>query len=1232
MQLRRSGRLGAHEMRGIDMNASTGRQISAGNRAQRRATAKAKGRRRGSAAAQISASGLVLAAGIGAFGVSPAQAGFGPGSFIVTSLGDAGYGTPESLGTLRWAINNVNSYPGTQTITFAPTLSGSIVLTEGQLNISDSVSIVGPGSGVVSVNAGGLSRVLYAQGSFDSEMFDPETGWTTIPGPEVDVTISGLTITGGDTGSVDGEGGSAGGAGILARDVGLALNDVVLSGNTTEGDGGGLSFNGNNDPANSLSLVNTQIADNTAVYERTYSYGTYTYSRFSGNGGGVDVEDTSSLASISISGSTFSRNNSSQGGGLFVESNSNWPNGPEVASVSITGSTFELNNAHYYGGGVYIEAVSNSLSITSSYLTGNKAEGGAGIYVQSLYDGATINVSDSRILDNQAQDDGGGVSVSWAEEGSTITISESIVSGNSADQDGGGVYIDELYGSVSFVDTVITENTATYGGGGGLFLNDLYEGSTVTFEGSTISGNTADSSGGGLYVDWLYGSMSFVDTVITENTAGDNGGGVYVNDVDRYGGELSFAGSTISGNTAVEGDGGGLNAGNVDGSVSITDAVITDNAAAGSGGGVFVDGWSGNVEIVDSTISENEAAIGGGVAADSGNLRLTDSTVAGNTAQSSGGGMAVGRGPSFELAGGGEPSAMFSGEGVTQIIGSTITGNSVEMGDGGGLAVVGGNFESYPTVEVTESTISGNSASGNGGGVAATYGGSVDLSHSTVADNTAAAKGGGMAVGFGGTTLDHVIVGDNTGATGFADLGTLDGPVALGDEGDGSVFDLVYSVVEAADVSLIGETDHSTVGQDAGLGVLQDNGGPTETHLIAGSSPAANAGDPALLTEMPDQRGMARQIGVIDIGAVEMDFGSIEFVATSATVSEETGTLVVEVRRTGTAEGAVSATVTPVAGTATAGDFSSTALTATWADGETGVKTVNLGVVLDAAHEGDETLSLALSTSGASVGANASLPVTITNSNTAPTLADIGDVAVAFGTATVDVAATVGDGEQSGLTVTVSSSNQSVVADADLSVSGSGAARVITARPVPGTTGSTTITVTVSDGVLSTVDTFQLSVGAQPTLPPPPVATIDGVVLVNGAGSTTDSTPTLGGTGEAGAEIKVYITGNTLLAATAANTTPAGIEVCSTTVAANGSWSCTLANGLPVGNYSFSVVQTRDGQVSSSSSFALQIVSAGGQLPKTGGDPRTAAWFGAGLLGLGATLTGAARRRRRTTN
>src|SRR5262245_11815611 len=93
-----------------------------------------------------------------------------PSTFTVTNKLDSG------PGSLRQAVLDANGNPGSDTIVFAKNVSGTIKLTSGELFITDSVTINGPGA-----------RNLAVSGNDANRVFDIATG--------LGVAISGLTIT-----------------------------------------------------------------------------------------------------------------------------------------------------------------------------------------------------------------------------------------------------------------------------------------------------------------------------------------------------------------------------------------------------------------------------------------------------------------------------------------------------------------------------------------------------------------------------------------------------------------------------------------------------------------------------------------------------------------------------------------------------------------------------------------------------------------------------------------------------------------------------------------------------------------------------------------------------------------------------------------------------------------------------------------------------------------------------
>src|SRR5262245_565297 len=102
-------------------------------------------------------------------------------AFHVTTLADGG------PGSLRAAVARANAHPGADTIDSDSGLTGTIALTGGELDLTDDLTITGPGADKLTVSGSNLSRV-----------FQVEAGET--------VSISGLTIAGGNAGTGNGGG------------------------------------------------------------------------------------------------------------------------------------------------------------------------------------------------------------------------------------------------------------------------------------------------------------------------------------------------------------------------------------------------------------------------------------------------------------------------------------------------------------------------------------------------------------------------------------------------------------------------------------------------------------------------------------------------------------------------------------------------------------------------------------------------------------------------------------------------------------------------------------------------------------------------------------------------------------------------------------------------------------------------------------------------------------------
>lgn len=252
-------------------------------------------------------------------------------TFTVTNLNNAG------SGSLRAAIEQANNASGRDQIVFAAgATSGTIALTTGELEITDSLTITGPGQEQLAIDGQHQSRVLN---------YSSENGT---------LAVEGLTIRNGQTSGLREDGG-----GILFNSRGLLkLNNSTVSGNSTAGDyanGGGISgtFYGN------VELTNSTVSGNA------------TAGRFA-DGGGIYT----AFGEVSLFNSTVSDNRTlggfSDGGGIAT----NFGFGDVLILINSTVSGNKV--AYGNGGGIFTP---RGITLTHSTVTDNEASTSGGIHI-----------------------------------------------------------------------------------------------------------------------------------------------------------------------------------------------------------------------------------------------------------------------------------------------------------------------------------------------------------------------------------------------------------------------------------------------------------------------------------------------------------------------------------------------------------------------------------------------------------------------------------------------------------------------------------------------------------------------------------------------------------------------------------------------------------------------------------------------------------------------------------
>ncbi|MCB9683751.1 MAG: putative metal-binding motif-containing protein [Alphaproteobacteria bacterium] len=301
---------------------------------------------------------------------------------------------------------------------------------------------------------------------------------------------------------------------------------------------------------------------------------------------------------------------------------------------------------------------------------------------------------------------GGGLS---APQAASVELEGCRVVDNQAGAGGGLV----AGGSLTLLDTVVSDNRAQDFGGGVLMLPD----GSLLLDGATeVTANTARVGGGVGLVDAT--AIAATTVSVHHNDATDGGGGVFGS------GDVSWDGGGIEANTASRGAGMAFEQALGHGNVRVARVTLTGNTAATDGGGVLFDGVP-SVAVESSLLEGNVAGErGGGIAL----IGCADAALAGVDVRTGtaryGGGLAL------------------QGLGANTL--STLAGSfegNVASQDGGGLWIDDASVVRLGQGK-TATAIVDNQATAGGGGIAMTRG-QLELVSPDVARNSAA-EGGGL--------------------------------------------------------------------------------------------------------------------------------------------------------------------------------------------------------------------------------------------------------------------------------------------------------------------------------------------------------------------------------------------------------------------------------------------------------------------------------------------------------
>ena len=833
-------------------------------------------------------------------------------TFMVTSTADSGTGSlREAVGLANATVND----PDTIEFDTTQVSVGSTITLASELTVTDTLTISGPtagDAGSIILDGNNITRHINGGG------FSPSSGKS--------ITLDNMTLQNGFFDGTLAAYGVGGGA-VFVKNASLVLNNSKVSNNSTIGNnarGGGLSVENGSFTLNQSTLSSNSTTGSSARGGGLFFYGyrnpiTINQSTILGNsttgsnahGGGLFISYASGDAMVTqttVSGNSTSGSLAAGGGLYFYQSNAkinqSTISGNSTAAnaggiyfgfgtLTLTQSTVYANQSTVGAAGLWVYAA--GVSLVNSILSGNSNIGNGSGNFQS--NSVTVTATNSLFGDDQAEitdtaNSSGNIfsnlpKLSPLQNNGGLTethvptsFSPAFNAGDntsatafSNDQRGAGfprilqVVVDigavesqpfnvintNDSGVGSLRQAVLDANAAT---GADNIIFDIPSGSLITLssgalnitESVTISG-PAQGDSGSIILDGNDSNQHIVadftstsgQTITLENITLQNG---------------LYAGSSLG----LDKGGGAIFVNNAD--LVINHGNITDNRTTGDfsgGGAIFVN--NADLVVNHGNITDNlttgEFAGGAGIRVYNGDLSLNQTTVSDNDSfhQSSQGGGIIIR------------------NGDITMTESTISGNRAAQNNGGGIAVINGN------TTIIQSTISGNTAGLKGGGVF-TYAGFTNITQSSIVNNktfSPSFSGRGLSVNMTnpahGVTLTNTILSGNNSLSGGAIDNFHDNSVS-----PGALLTATNSLFgdSAAEITDTVNSSDNVINNSPDLGILQNNGGSTETHLPNSNSPALNVGDNAATSYTSDQRGtgfLRIREGVVDIGAVESQSG-----------------------------------------------------------------------------------------------------------------------------------------------------------------------------------------------------------------------------------------------------------------------------------------------------------------------------------------------------------------------
>ena len=455
--------------------------------------------------------------------------------------------------------------------------------------------------------------------------------------------------------------GKADKGGAIYNDGSLTLSDVKLSDNAADSYGGAVFNNGHLVVSDSVfdsnDIVNRGSASvdygGAAIYNWYDGVLTVSGSNFTNNiknykNGDRLVGAIATIGDATISDSYFVNNAGRWGGAISTAGY--LLAGDDVNTLTVSGSTFKENGG-LYGAGIFVAG--SDFTVSDCVFDKNTAFGkgdmtpnnnnGAAIVVTDTGKDITGAITGSKFTNNKAQY-GGAIYIC---EGN-IAISDSLFENNSADVEGGAIDINTVNGNpeVSISGSKFINNSASYGGA-------IVNVKDLTVRNTEFVNNAPDTIfnyvgfGGNLdlgienftdlqnAIGLVTGTLTLNQNVVmTDDEAANFVNGVVINKnirIDGKGhtidardlGRIFSIGEgftvTLTNATLINGKADKGGAIYNDGSLTLSDVKLSDNAADSYGGAVFN---NGHLVVSDSVFDSNDIVNRGSASVDYGGAAI----------------------------------------------------------------------------------------------------------------------------------------------------------------------------------------------------------------------------------------------------------------------------------------------------------------------------------------------------------------------------------------------------------------------------------------------------------------------------------------------------------------------------------------------------------------------------------------------------------------------------------